>query len=255
MYVVDKLLSLQNHSEYNSVDYILSTYFLEHIHQITDLNIAKIETETSISKSSILRFCKHSGFSNLKSFLSEYYLESKEKNSLFSNMIDYTRLDINQYLHFFQDYFHTQSFQKIVSLINNAHKIVFYGPIHDISLFYQLAQSLIFKEKEVIYTDSWNSDDIIHRIKTLDENDIIFMIDSSFDFYSFSIRIELEEDNLDDFLFHQTICPLIYIGLENQGQYSETVHYIELPFSKNPLYYQYALLELSHKLMQGVITE
>lgn len=256
MYIIDKLISLQSYSDYNSIDFILSSYFLKNINQITNLNAIVIEKETSISKSSISRFCKRAGFHNLKNFLAEYHIESEEKRVFFNNQnLQNNYLDVENYLQLFQNYFISSEFKNIITIIQNAKTIVLYGSAHEISLFHQLIQLLIFNGKEVIYTNNWNIDNILSRINKMRQNDIFLIIDSTFHFHSFTLRSELQEGNLNASLLVNQAYTTIFIGLSSQLDYPNETYHIDLPYSQNSICYQYALLQIASHMTQSLLSK
>ena len=71
------LQNLYNQSKVGSIEYILSSYLIDHYQEINQLNIFEVAEQNNVSRASVRRFCLNLGYKNFKE-LKEHFSEFDE---------------------------------------------------------------------------------------------------------------------------------------------------------------------------------
>ena len=74
MYLIDKLKMVNNTAQTDSIEFILSKYFLKNLLNLKKVSLKRISLETGLSKSTVIRFCQRAGFSGFTVFIDELSL-------------------------------------------------------------------------------------------------------------------------------------------------------------------------------------
>ena len=91
MYLIDKVKMVNNTAQTDSIEFILSKYFLKNLLNLKKVSLKRISLETGLSKSTVIRFCQRAGFSGFTVFIDELSLEALELNNILKS---YQHMDL-----------------------------------------------------------------------------------------------------------------------------------------------------------------
>lgn len=214
MYTLDKLKNMSILLGNETVEGELATYFINNLDKLSTMTLQKCINDTGISKASIHRFYSKAGFINFKNFINVLNDETKGKNSIhFSEYIskvenicqNITLSVIDQ--------------SKLIKQLINAKQIVIYANIRDM---YQLSSTISYlreHNKHVYSLNKWNIEHNYERLKSLNEEDVLIIIN-----YSMNIQNYYEQSINNEYLLNlerirQHSYYKFYIGQGNIEKY------------------------------------
>lgn len=233
MYIIDKLELIQQTHNIQTIEYVLSRYLLSNLSTIEKKNLKEISIETKISQASIIRFCQKVGYKGVTQFINDLYLEASEvksKMQFFENH-DLQVLD-TMILDFLKECEQAVSLQidRICEKIKSSQRIMFYGQKDFINCFQYFVSYCHFNQKEVITSMSLSKENQKELFDSLDENDLIIIIDPYVSWNTFKELVFIQNDAINS--INKTPAQIIYIGQNSQ---SETDICLSLPYT----YYDY----------------
>ena len=181
MYIVDNLIDLYDNSPKDSINSVLSKYFLLNARKMNNKKLVVVSKETNISSSSINRFCKNAGYDTFSSFCAILSLDIQE--------IDY------QLSHFFHNiYFNIDQetqikLDQIVKDLQHTKKIIIYGSPKYTGYFDSLIKYLFLNGICVERCKGWNIKEKENIFLNTDPTDLMILIDPRY-----SIQVYLEEN-------------------------------------------------------------
>ena len=131
MYLIDKLKMVNNTAQTDSIEFILSKYFLKNLLNLKKVSLKRISLETGLSKSTVIRFCQRAGFSGFTVFIDELSLEALELNNILKS---YQHMDLIIYENIKVDFIkqcknqlREDVYHNFLDLIKNSSKILFFS--------------------------------------------------------------------------------------------------------------------------------
>ena len=170
MYIIDKLQRLNEIEPLDSINGVLTKYFLTHLKQIKYLTLTQCMKDTNISKASIHRFYHQAGFQSFRDFISQLAHEYEYINtkSIATTTDLSMKLDLNKDL-----------LQTFVKDLNNAKTILFYGNATEIELLDDLIKLLLCQNIEVKKLVCWSKEAKLEMLDSLNSNDVFVVVDST----------------------------------------------------------------------------
>lgn len=250
MYLIDRLWLLRNFSSLNSPDYILAGYFLNAENLKTRQTLTSVQEETYISRSTIDRFCKELGFTNLRSFQSDLSAEFEERKLHAPKKTKSFHLDLN-----FEDYFNSgairEKLTKIISIIRESDRIFLYGNQRDLYSFATFSDLCAINGKPVILLNDWSMKNTMDKLALCSKNDCLMIVDTDFSLKGYEIRMGLYEGLIRYPQLAKLPCKKIFIGRQEPDE-DERFTVLGLPALKNTDEYRMLLYSLDIYLRERI---
>lgn len=251
MYIIDKLELVHKTHKSQSIEYILSDYFLTHLADLRKLSLKMIAMETQLSHSSIIRFCQSAGFSGFIVFVEELQTEIDEMNNA---LLFYNRIDLIVYEDMRSIFMEqcqkiiAENVENMTNKIVNSQKILFYGHDYYLSCFHYLTNYLHYLKKDVINNMCWNKKNQKEFFDSLTKDDLLILIDPQKDYFNYTSTIFIHEDALQ--YIDQSQTTKLFIG---QGSNDKDVDIsLTLPYTYYQNFYKDFLIQLDMTLAMNV---
>lgn len=173
MYIIDKLMLL-NHNEHADIDQELAIYFLNNIHNIQYKTLNDIIKETAVSKASIHRFFKKSGFVSYRDFLDEL---SQEYAIVLEQKKNHKKITLQDYQHYLEMFQFQNNYSILAKKITQAKRLIMFGNIEYIRMFQGISYYCLNHHIEIKMLLAWNQEENIKILQSMNENDVFLMID------------------------------------------------------------------------------
>jgi len=226
----------------------------------TRLSINTVIKDTLISKSSILKLCRHLGYHSWKSFSADLQKSCEvEKVHIDSIKVD-TGMLYNktfhidryrqEYLKIWEQYLKNVPITNIiqcVEYIDKAKKIIVLGELIECSMFVQLQMILAQYRKELQFAKLLHCKNLKQQIDSIDENTLVIITNSTSTW-----ELTQEYDTQEPFFYFDIIkkskATMVYIGQSDTLGETEGMYQIQLPFSFNHNFIHLLLQEFIYQL-------
>ena len=194
MYIIERLIYMKNTSDMDSSDYILSSYFLNHNNTFSSrTTLAEVEKNTFVSKSTINRFCKDCGSSNIKSFCIALIAEMEESRlALHRPMTDYE--SAKDYITYYKSKKTNTMMNTLVKDMKDAERIFLYGNAEDIRHLASSMRASMMMGKQIISLGDWSLSQIRKKFQSATTSDLFLLIDTYYTFPMLKLKMELQEE-------------------------------------------------------------
>lgn len=219
MYIIQRLITLKSQSPILSGDYILADYFLKSLDFLHAKTLSQFVSETGISKTTIIQFCKKGGFPGVSAFVDE--LAYEYKSFIADSQTDHhtelsSDLAVNE-----------KAIELLCDALKQANNIYLYGKRGQVLSFDTVLKRPEILKKNIFFLNDWSFRDIDEKLSLCTEKDVLIMIDSDSSCYSyfdrFSFRaLYFQKDNT-----HRLPLKKFFIGI--QGAEVKPFHQIILP--------------------------
>lgn len=246
MYIIDKLEIIQQSYKNNAIEYVLAHYLLTHLDDLKTLSLKKISMETHLSTSSIIRFCQYSGCEGFTIFMNELQNEMEEVKN---NIRFYNHFDLLIHEEIESDFINRcfdhleKVYSELVDTIIKSKKILLYGHHQYLSCLQYLQTSLFVTNKDVINNMCWYIDTQKELLTSLDEQDVIMIVEPLKDWRSYKELLVIHGDTLHD--LENTKAKKIFIGQDKNDEIDIS---ITLPYTYYDMFYKSFLLKLDTML-------
>lgn len=180
--LLHSLFSIVNENYEEDSNYKLAYYFLEHYHELNELNIYDVAADCCVSRSSVRRFCQTIGYDNfldLKTVFDEYD-DQYEYYLLHANRDSYReRLtsEINSMIEELNQRMNTQEIDIIVERLYKSRYVVFLTSETSTSYVKDFQRAMIFHNKFIhIISEAYTDNTLIKR---LDKRDYLVTISAT----------------------------------------------------------------------------
>lgn len=128
--LVHSLTSVINDSPQDDVNYTLAYYFLQHYHELDELNIYDVAAQCYVSRSSVRRFCKEIGYENFKDLKHNFKEFDEQFHQLLSNndqenYREWLTNEINSMMKELDQRMNTNEVDVIIDKIHDSREVVF----------------------------------------------------------------------------------------------------------------------------------
>lgn len=261
MHVLRKQLhTIINYSQTDNVLYMLARYMIYEYSGTHRLSINTVIKDTFISKSSILKLCRHLGYHSWKSFsvdlqksceVEKMHIDSiKVDTGMLHNKTFHIDRHRQEYLKIWEQYQKYVSITNIiqcVEYIDKAKKIIVLGDVIECSMFVQLQMILVQYRKELQFAKVLHSYNLKQQIDSIDKNTLVIVTNSTSTW-----ELTQEHDTLEPFLYFDNIkkskATIVYIGQSDTLGENEGIYPIQLPFSFNHNFIHLLLQEFIYQL-------
>lgn len=234
-----KLQNLYNTSPVGSVDYQLSSYFIDRYQFLKELNIFDVAEENNVSRASVRRFCSQLGYENFKE-LKLHYIEFDDGVGVYkdfyrrSDFVSHLRQKIKDMFSELEIRLSNRELDQIVTCIYRSDEVVVVASstIANSVRFFQQTMAIMGKRISLVVSE----EDFFNIEQKLTENSVIV-------FFSISgLLVETFEDLLMDipskkFLFTNNRNPKF-------NQIFECVYYltsVDKANNRDIIYYTYGI--------------
>ncbi|WP_027088461.1 MurR/RpiR family transcriptional regulator [Thomasclavelia saccharogumia] len=214
MYIIDKLKMVNNTAQTDSIEFILSKYFLKNLLNLKKVSLKRISLETGLSKSTVIRFCQRAGFSGFTVFIDELSLEALELNNILKS---YQHMDLIIYENIKADFIkqcknqlREDVYHNFLDLIKNSSKILFYGHNKYISCFHLSTSYLLMMGKDVIDNMCWDIKKQNLLFSDLKENDLIIIVEPYMNWRNYKELLTITMDALQN--LNDSKAKIAFIG-------------------------------------------
>lgn len=180
--LLNSLFSIINENYEEDSNYKLAYYFLEHYHELPNLNIYDVAAECFVSRSSVRRFCQTIGYENfldLKNVFDEYD-DQYSYYMLHANRDSYRErltAEINSMIEELNHRMNTQEIDIIVDKIYNSRYVVFLTSETSTSYINDFQRAMVFHNKMIYIISEDYTDNTL--IKRLDKRDYLVTISAT----------------------------------------------------------------------------
>ncbi len=180
--LLNALFSVLNENESDDSNYVLANYFLEHYHELSELNIYDVSENCFVSRSSVRRFCQSIGYDNFVDLKTEfreyddqysYYIQHANRGNYREKLTN----EINAMIQELDQRMNTGEVEKIADTIYKSRYVVFLTSDTSSSIMKEFQQSMIFHGKIIrLISNMYTNNDLI---RTLDGRDILMTISAT----------------------------------------------------------------------------
>lgn len=247
MYLIDKLKMVNNIAQTDSIEFILSKYFLKNLLNLKKISLKRISLETNLSKSTIIRFCQKAGFNGFTVFIDELSMEALELNSTIKS---YQHMDLIIYENIRVDFIKQcknqikDIYHDFLDAIKNSSKILFYGHDKYISCFHLSTSYLFMMGKDVINNMCWDVKKQNILFSDLDENDLIIIVEPYMNWRNYKEFLTITMDTLEG--LNKTKAKIAFIGQDTNENVNIS---ITLPYTYYETLYKDFIIYLDMMLV------
>lgn len=182
MSLLNSLFSIINENNESDSDYILAHYFLDHYHELDQLNIYEVAEECFVSRSSVRRFCKSIGFENFLTLKNEFsmyddkfqaHMEFAERDNFRKSLTE----EINEMIKELDWRMDTREVYNIAKQIHDSRRTIFLTTGGPAGIVREFQQSMIFNKKVIYLISELYSDNEL--LLNLNEDDFLITISNS----------------------------------------------------------------------------
>lgn len=180
--LLHSLFSIINENDESDSNYVLAHYFLNHYHELDQLNIYDVADECFVSRASIRRFCKSIGYENflgLKHEFSTYddryqsYMKHAKKENFRQSLTN----EINEMIKELDRRMNTREVYNIAKQIKDSSHTVFLTTGTSAGFVKEFQQSMIFNKKMIYLVSELYSDNEL--LLNLSEDDFLITISNT----------------------------------------------------------------------------
>lgn len=207
MYLINRMQQIYETASPSSTEAIISRYILMNMKNIDKLSVANIANQTSISKSSVSKFIKSISFDNgFAQFISSLKFELQyimlDRQTMISDALILQSNPIfidRQHPYYLNDFISLKEVLVLAQLLTHKKRIIFCGDDSKKGAFHHLINCLLFDGKDVKFSSWAYSEQQILEISSLNENDMLIIVDTGSSLYDFYQRSKMSVDLYSDF--------------------------------------------------------
>ncbi|MBR4164521.1 MAG: hypothetical protein IKR11_13440 [Solobacterium sp.] len=251
MYIIERLIHMQNTSDMDSSDYILSSYFLNRKNGFSSrTTLAEVEKSTFVSKSTINRFCKDCGSSNIKSFCTALTAEMEESRlALHRPMADYE--NAKDYIAYYKSKKVHRMINTLVKDMKDAERIFLYGNAEDIRYLISSMHACMMLGKQAISLGDWSLSQIRKKFQSATPSDLFLLIDTNYTFPMLKLKMELQEEVIQYAELSVLPCKKYFLGKRTLDNEEDITVFPLPPVKDND--YRVALTVLDELIRERVL--
>lgn len=228
MYTYERLCQLIRNDNNESE---IAHYLLNHLDSLERLTVSKVVHDTGISKASLHRFYNKGGYVNFKDMVLTLNDEIKQKKLYHMNYEKYKE-SISSCIE--KVYFDDLQIKQLMSDLNKAKKVVFYGNTSEIMSLQSLQFYLFMNHIDVLFLDRWDLKSCYTILESLCLEDVFIMVESSW-----HIQLIYENSIVNTHLLNLDRINALpfkkyYIGQADCDQYL-TFYNIKVPYANDHL--------------------
>lgn len=180
--LLNSLFSVMNENDEKDSNYVLAHYFLEHYHQLDQLNIYDVAADCFVSRSSVRRFCQSIGYDNFLDLKTEFkkYDDQFSHYMLHSNRENYREFlthEINEMIQELDKRMNISEVDIIAERIYKSPNVVFLTSDSSTAFAKEFQRSMVFHGKIIhLISEAYTDNTLIGR---LDEKDYLFTISTT----------------------------------------------------------------------------
>lgn len=224
MYLINRMRQIYETASPSSTEAIISRYILMNMKNLDKLSVANIANQTSISKSSVSKFIKSISFDNgFAQFISSLKFELQyimlDRQTMISDALIIQSNPIfyfKQHPYYLNDFMSIQEILPLAQHLDHKKRIIFCGDDSKKGAFHHLINCLLFDGKDVKFSSWAYSEQQIQEITSLNENDMLIIVDTGSSLYDFYQRSNLSVDLYSD--FQSVITTKYFIGRPSKGK-------------------------------------
>lgn len=180
--LINSLTSMINENNQDDAYFTLAHYFLEHYHELSDLNIYEVADECFVSRSSVRRFCQAIGYENFKD-LKNQFREYDDQLHYFMANVDrehYRAWLTNEIIEMMKEMdqrMETEEVEVIVDRIHSSRHVVFLTSDTSTMSVKEFQRSMVLCGKIIrIVSDTYQDNDLL---QVLDERDYLITVSAT----------------------------------------------------------------------------
>jgi len=241
-----QLFTIVNYHNPNNVKYILANYLIYKYKGEGTLSINKVTDNTSISKTSIIKFCKSLGYVSWRQFIAELqnsYERDKidfEITKMATKMAHANNFNFKKqkdsFLKVWEEYDMLNGKEVLfqcIKFIEKAETILLFGAVDEISLFTNLQSQLLHQEKKLVFPQNTKIEYFKMQLKDLNKKTLVIYVSSSSKWNEVKEKETMKggTNYINELL--NSNAEIIFIGQAKTSGHKKEVYEIAIPFSLN----------------------
>ena len=180
--LINSLTSMINENNQDDAYFTLAYYFLQHYHELSDLNIYDVAAQCYVSRSSVRRFCQAIGYENFKDLKKEFREYDDQLHYFMANADkeDYRKWltsEINEMMKELDQRMNTDEINVIVDKIHNSREVVFLTSDTSTMSVKEFQRSMVLCGKIIrIVSDTYMDNELL---QDLNEQDYLITVSAT----------------------------------------------------------------------------